>query len=454
MFRGAYMIIKVEHNIVQGNMTTIFTGVRISKNKIPFVNPVLEGDIQNDTMNGTSGNEMDSLNNSHTTITEGTQHGNGTVDDFIATAQFAVAKGIKEEPDGSNKVPELPELPVQGLDKDYAWCAIFVGWCAEKSGLSPDIIGGPGWYKGKNWTHQYQTTCNGYYAYYNSINSIIQRTDENKVNNPPQRGDLILFKKSGEYESNNTYGHIGIVEGYNTENGIITYIHGNSGNKVKRTNKSYDAEDIGCFARPPYGCKVSNVKTTVQPTTSNAQTKTIADDDVFFRTKDEKLRIINAVIWQESSNKHSAHGDITIEDSSYGIMQMRQMKVDTLNNIRSGKTYKLMGSPVYKKNSELTRDEQVQFFITQMEYQGQDKFVKNQYDTYVKTGKNKKDDAIPWSAKLVTGYWNGGGLKVYNSKYFNGILEKYNTLKSNPELMPTGDAKGWTPDKAFNEFFS
>lgn len=37
MFKGAYMIINVEHNIVAGNMTTRFKGVRVSKNAIPFV---------------------------------------------------------------------------------------------------------------------------------------------------------------------------------------------------------------------------------------------------------------------------------------------------------------------------------------------------------------------------------------------------------------------------------
>ena len=37
MFRGAYTIVKVEHNISPGNMTTSFTGVRVNKNKIPPV---------------------------------------------------------------------------------------------------------------------------------------------------------------------------------------------------------------------------------------------------------------------------------------------------------------------------------------------------------------------------------------------------------------------------------
>jgi len=37
MWHGAYMVIAVEHNIVAGNMTTKFTGVRVNRNAIPFV---------------------------------------------------------------------------------------------------------------------------------------------------------------------------------------------------------------------------------------------------------------------------------------------------------------------------------------------------------------------------------------------------------------------------------
>lgn len=37
MFKGAYMIINVSHSIKAGNMTTQFTGVRVSKNIYPFV---------------------------------------------------------------------------------------------------------------------------------------------------------------------------------------------------------------------------------------------------------------------------------------------------------------------------------------------------------------------------------------------------------------------------------
>lgn len=37
MFRGAYQIIQVEHDITPGNMTTSFRGVRINRNKVPLV---------------------------------------------------------------------------------------------------------------------------------------------------------------------------------------------------------------------------------------------------------------------------------------------------------------------------------------------------------------------------------------------------------------------------------
>lgn len=41
MFRGLYMIINVNHNIQAGNMTTVFTGVRVNKYSLPDVSSVL-----------------------------------------------------------------------------------------------------------------------------------------------------------------------------------------------------------------------------------------------------------------------------------------------------------------------------------------------------------------------------------------------------------------------------
>jgi hypothetical protein len=46
MFRGAYLIINVDHDIVPGDMKTTFKGVRINKTQIPMVSGFMEVDIE------------------------------------------------------------------------------------------------------------------------------------------------------------------------------------------------------------------------------------------------------------------------------------------------------------------------------------------------------------------------------------------------------------------------
>jgi hypothetical protein len=48
MFRGAYQIINVEHDITPGNMITVFKGVRINKTNIPMTKPLI--DVNVDTL--------------------------------------------------------------------------------------------------------------------------------------------------------------------------------------------------------------------------------------------------------------------------------------------------------------------------------------------------------------------------------------------------------------------
>ena len=52
MFRGAYQIINVEHNITPGNMITSFKGVRINRNKIPMVKTCINFSNMMDNMSG------------------------------------------------------------------------------------------------------------------------------------------------------------------------------------------------------------------------------------------------------------------------------------------------------------------------------------------------------------------------------------------------------------------
>lgn len=59
MWRGAYMITKVEHEITAGNMTTKFTGTRQSKRAIPFAKGgliLVNDDGTTDVFGGTNGN--------------------------------------------------------------------------------------------------------------------------------------------------------------------------------------------------------------------------------------------------------------------------------------------------------------------------------------------------------------------------------------------------------------
>ena len=50
MFRGAYQIIKVEHDITPGDMTTKFTGVRINRTKMPMVKSGVNVQVMDDIM--------------------------------------------------------------------------------------------------------------------------------------------------------------------------------------------------------------------------------------------------------------------------------------------------------------------------------------------------------------------------------------------------------------------
>ena len=466
MFKGAYMVIKVEHSIVQGNMTTIFTGVRMSKHKIPFVSPIIETNTLLDTMDSSIGNDT-SLNGTISNDTISTTmidnlNKKVDIDRFVDAAIMALNKGIKEEPKGSNRVPELIELPVQGFDKDYAWCAIFVGWCSEVAGLNPDIINGTGWYKGKNWKHSYNAQCNAIYEYYRKINSVFLMTEENKTNNPPQKGDLILFKKTSEYESNNKFGHVGIIENYNPESDKITYIHGNYGDKVTRSTKNFTDTTIGCYARPPFNGKPSITEgNTIQDPINNSDSKQVEinDDDIILRSLTEKIMFTNAVIWQESNNKHNAIGDTKTKYPAHGILQIRKMMFDESNRLKNKAKDFALGTPISGNGdnaclSGLSREQQVEIFIAVMEWVN----AKNRNETYIMSSLYERTpEAIPWSMKDCAAMWNGGKVskKESTKKYFKGVKEKYMILsKDSSKMPPPIDSSEWLPDYVFYDFFS
>ena len=511
MFKGTYMVIKVEHSISQGNMTTIITGVRMSKYKIPYVNPIIEGNLvdngsgNNDTPTGTGGSN-NSGGDSNTTVTPGTPEEVGeNVSKVLKYARAAIGiieygydinKRQSEQtmynkdtaPNGwikdyvpyptKEKDPDGVYKPIQGNSADTAqWCCIFVSWCAMRAGISPALSTGTGgWYKGVNWDDKYNAQCDAVYNYYKKdAGRVIEVNTENLTNNPPQPGDFLLRKNTNTKEyPNKLFGHILLVESYNYETQKVTVIHGNAIQRVKREEIPYDASkgafvydngEKSCthYCRPYYaGDTSSNVpstgSTTPTPITQpSADTSTQSSDTLILRTVEEKINFIKAIICKESENEHSAVGDKKVTGgNAIGIMQIRPIMYREINRVRY--LYKkfnyILGQPfsgtdgTEEERKALTRDDQVKGFIAVMEH------INKIDNSYLSTGQNKTSTAIPWDFRKCCAKWNCGNETDKCNDYFKKVTTWYNKIKSNPSSFPPGDDPDWTPNTAFNSFFS
>ncbi len=121
-----------------------------------------------------------------------------------------------------------------------AWCAIFVSWCANKAGISNDIIAKSVW-----------PSSDDFGCVWHGRNA--DRTEG--INYTPVPGDLIIF----DWKSNNFctkspasfYGdHVGIVT--EVAGGIVYTVEGNSNNKVRAKQYSLSDENIKGYAVPNY----------------------------------------------------------------------------------------------------------------------------------------------------------------------------------------------------------
>lgn len=117
---------------------------------------------------------------------------------IVAVARAEVTIGDREEDLGGQKYKEW-----YGMDAD--WCAIFVSWCADQCGYinmgimpkTASVDSMKDWYEERN---LYHTKESGY---------------------EPMIGDIVFF--------GNGMSHVGIVAEYDSENGIVTTIEGNTG---------------------------------------------------------------------------------------------------------------------------------------------------------------------------------------------------------------------------------
>lgn len=97
----------------------------------------------------------------------------------------------------------------------YAWCAMFISWCARQAGISERSI-----------NNSSMATCDGNTSSTDSYAFHIAK--KTKDTYTPQPGDLIFFKSSGTSSGQ----HVGIVE--YVSGGYIHTIEGNASNQVIR----------------------------------------------------------------------------------------------------------------------------------------------------------------------------------------------------------------------------
>jgi len=124
------------------------------------------------------------------------------IDKFLNVAKQELAKGFTEY-QGNNMTPYGAWYGLNG----QPWCAMFVSWCANQSGIIGSIVPmyaycpyGVNWYEGRG---LYRRRSSGY---------------------APKSGDVIMFQSGG------VVSHTGIVTNYGSD--IVTTIEGNSGDAV------------------------------------------------------------------------------------------------------------------------------------------------------------------------------------------------------------------------------
>lgn len=111
----------------------------------------------------------------------------------------------------------------------YAWCGVFVSWCANQAGIPTSVI-------------PVTASVDSYYSWFKSRGQYIKYSA-----GTPQPGDLIFIdwdKQHGSIE------HVGIV--VSVENGIVTTVEGNYSNKVSCNTYALNSGYIVGYARPNY----------------------------------------------------------------------------------------------------------------------------------------------------------------------------------------------------------
>ncbi len=152
------------------------------------------------------------------------------VQKFVNIALEQARKGVKEEivnGIGTNNViynDWFYNRSVSSPDgESYAWCAVFVSWCADQAGILCDQV-------------PFECACVKVKEFY-----VNEGRYHEAGNYEPKVGDVFVHLKG------NGTGHVGIVAAYDVDAKKIYTIEGNSNNQVLIRERDYDTNYFDGF---------------------------------------------------------------------------------------------------------------------------------------------------------------------------------------------------------------
>lgn len=163
------------------------------------------------------------------TINDSINTYNGTsLEDFIENAkyEFKDYSGVV----GGDKYREW----YTGNIDNEPWCATFVSYIAAKTGILDTVI------------PKFQS-CDAGVKWFSENDEYFNTTAYDGYYDEPSTGDIIFFS---QVHDKNDSTHVGIVISY--EDGLITTIEGNSGNRIKMKSYRTDSRYIIGYAVPDY----------------------------------------------------------------------------------------------------------------------------------------------------------------------------------------------------------
>lgn len=275
MFRGGYMITNVEHHIKAGNFTTTFTGVRISKNQLPYNDVLFEKTINWNFENGFYGNDQ-------------FREWNGV---NVECTDFDVQKAIESMKDKIKFDKCKDEVRPLYNGKSCGGCVKAVKHFVAK-GLGVDSVGS--WrdgYRGGEGNNPPISKCGFVHEYSFPADSTFEELNRlsSDISKP---GDVAFMRKCSSDED---YGHVCM---YNGENWVSDFKQECVYVYFKFEENKKTSREIKVFRHK--SCKEVNVESSVDDNGSNYKVIAKGLMDAFGFNKEQIIGIMSS-IYQESN---------------------------------------------------------------------------------------------------------------------------------------------------------